>query len=153
VTSVRTFLFFAHKTASFYFAFPIMRLFGPLVLLVLSRSSVAFSFSRSALSSSRRSRFFPFLAPRFSVFLPSLLYPPLFHLRSLLPPFPPPLSINLFFSLRSSGPRNEQRKSIGWHCGFVPSTVVLDLCVETMCGTCFLMKLLLSLYIFCILHL
>lgn len=38
---------------------------------------------------------------------------------------PPPSSINLFFSLRSSGPRNEQRKSIGWHCGFVPSPVVL----------------------------
>jgi len=79
--------------------------------------------------------------------------PSLFHLRSLLPPSPSPLSINLFFSLRSSGPRNEQRKSIGWHCGFVPSTVVLDLCVGTMCGTCFLMKPLLSLYIFCILHL
>lgn len=40
-------------------------------------------------------------------------------------PLPPPSSINLFFSLRSSGPRNEQRKSIGWHCGFVPSPVVL----------------------------
>lgn len=37
----------------------------------------------------------------------------------------PPLPINLFFSLRSSGPRNEQRKSIGWHCGFVPTPAVL----------------------------
>lgn len=37
----------------------------------------------------------------------------------------PPLPINLFFSLRSSGPRNEQCKSIGWHCGFVPTPAVL----------------------------
>lgn len=72
--------------------------------------------------------------PRLSSILPSPLcsFPPPF----LLSRSPPLLSINLFFSLRSSGPRNEQRKSIGWHCGFVPSTVVLDLCIGTMYGTC-----------------
>ncbi|EFN61639.1 hypothetical protein EAG_05943 [Camponotus floridanus] len=43
-----------------------------------------------------------------------------------------------------SGPRNEQRKSIGWHCGFVPSTVVLDLCIKATCETCIIeLKLLL----------
>lgn len=62
-----------------------------------------------------------------SFFLIPLLSPPSFFSTSALLRLPPPrLSINLFFSLRSSGPRNEQRKSIGWHCGFVPSTVVLD---------------------------
>jgi len=81
------------------------------------------------------SRSFSFLTRRFPVSLPSFLYPfALFHLRFFSPVLY--LSINLFFSLRSSGPRNEQRKSIGWHCGFVPSTVVLDLCIGTMYGAC-----------------
>ena len=51
---------------------------------------------------------------------PTIVFLPLLY--HLLPPSASDSapSINLFFSLRSSGPRNEQRKSIGWHCGFVP---------------------------------
>lgn len=47
-----------------------------------------------------------------------------------------PLYQFIFLSSESSGPRNEQRKSIGWHCGFVSSTVVLDLRIGTMYGIC-----------------
>lgn len=110
-----------------------VRSFVPLWFL-----SFALSSSRSALSSepmfSFSILFFSRSAPSR---LPSILPSPF---RSFPPPFllsrsPLLLSINLFFSLRSSGPRNEQRKSIDWHCGFVPSTVVLDLCIGTMYGT------------------
>lgn len=127
MTPVRTFLSFARETASFYFAFPIMRLLGPLLpsspSLPPRRSDPFFSEPTFALVGPP----LPLLARR--LFVPLLL-----PLHS----FPPPFlslsfdlaSINLFFSLWSSGPRNEQRKSIGWHCGFVPSTVVLDPHVE-----------------------
>lgn len=101
------------------------------IALSSSSSSEKCSFLQRADVRSRRSSS-RFLARR--LFVPSSSSSPffdpfaLFHLRPPLPPPPPPprLSINLFFSLRSSGPRNEQRKSIGWHCGFVSSTVVLD---------------------------
>lgn len=141
----------ARKAASFYFAFPIMRLFGslvppraPFVPFFRALFLEAVPFLQSQRSPSRS---FSFLARRFLVSLPSFLHPfALFHLRFS----PPLLSINLFFSLRSSGPRNEQRKSIGWHCGFVPSTVVLDLCIGTMYGTCFIkLKSLLRSDVFC----
>lgn len=142
VTSVGTFLFFARKAASFYFAFPIMRLFGPLVLSCPFHFSLSRSLPWEVLFLRGRrspSRPFSFLARRFPVSLPSFLHLfALFHLRFSSSAPLPLLSINLFFSLRSSGPRNEQRKSIGWHCGFVPSTVVLDLYIGTIYGTCFI---------------
>lgn len=120
----------------------------------LSFLSFALSSSRSVLSTepmfSSSILFFSHPAlPRLPSILPSPLrsFPPSF----LLARSPPLLSINLFFSLRSSGPRNEQRKSIGWHCGFVPSTVVLDLCIGTMYGTRSIkLKSLLCLDVFCI---
>lgn len=152
VTSVRTFLFFArakrpHSTLHFPSCGSLARSF---LLVLLSFLSFALSSSKQCpfLQSQRSpSRSFSFLARRFLVSLPSFLHPfALFHLRFS----PPLLSINLFFSLRSSGPRNEQRKSIGWHCGSVPSTVVLDLCIGTMYGTCFIkLKSLLRSDVFC----
>lgn len=93
-----------------------------LPLILISSSSFLlffFSFMKSAISASRE-----ILCLSLSLFSLSLS---LFCLSLLLSSasLPPPLPINLFFSLRSSGPRNEQRKSIGWHCGFVPTPAVL----------------------------
>ncbi|KYQ51180.1 hypothetical protein ALC60_09645, partial [Trachymyrmex zeteki] len=64
---------------------------------------------------------------------------PVFNLRMTLLTDPELYGLDVTVRAQArSGPRNEQRKSIGWHCGFVPSTVVLDLYIGTIYGTCFI---------------